>query len=252
MPTLWATPPPVPPSNNKPASAALLPRKRKEKANNDEDEDSLFIVRNGYVSHYMLGMAGEKFLSILGDFFSRRGDKTRWMPATEDEFLAYDVDEVHIESPEAEEFEEFLSKHGLEDDDKRLEMLLPIMYDHQYGVSTQRSLSNLMAHLTFKTQKDTIEQVKRLRQIFQKVKSVATILARVALARSIKSVAAVINRHRKKKEGEPKVCALGTGQVWPSTEEAIDTRMAHSNEKPAAKVPRVAFLFCAPSVSLGL
>ena len=123
----------------------------------DENEDALFIVRNGYVCHYMLGMAGENLLSLLGDFFTRRGDKTRWMPETEEEFLAYNMDEVHIESPEGEEFEEFLSKHGLKDDDERLEMLLPIMYDHQYGVSTQRSLSNLMARLKLKSQKDTIK-----------------------------------------------------------------------------------------------
>ena len=132
----------------------------------DENKNALFCVKEDYVCHYMLGMTEEGIRSLLADFFARRRGRIRWMPETEDEFLAYNADEVHIESPAGKALESFLSTHGLEDEDFRLEMLLPIMYDHQYGVSIEESLSNLTENIDFKIMEDS-DDTNRFRELMR-------------------------------------------------------------------------------------
>lgn len=69
---------------------------------------------------------------IIADFMSERDSRPRWYPDDEESFLDFCEESAHLETDEAHALDAFLEKHGIEDFEKRSDLLYEIIQKHQF------------------------------------------------------------------------------------------------------------------------
>jgi len=87
-------------------------------------------------------------------FLKERGDKPRWCPESEDEFLNWCEETTHFESEQAHALDDYLKSHGFVNFDKRTELLYEISGLHQVGESPAIILSSVSKRCKIKTKED--------------------------------------------------------------------------------------------------
>ena len=69
---------------------------------------------------------------IIADFMAERDSRPRWYPDDEESFIDFCEESAHLETDEAHALDAFLEKHGLEDFEKRSDLLYEIIQKHQF------------------------------------------------------------------------------------------------------------------------
>lgn len=69
---------------------------------------------------------------IIADFMAERDSRPRWYPDDEESFLDFCEESAHLETDEAHALDAFLEKHGIEDFEKRSDLLYEIIQKHQF------------------------------------------------------------------------------------------------------------------------
>jgi len=90
-------------------------------------------------------------------FLKERGNKPRWYPETEDEFMNWCEETTHFESEDARALEDFLKSHGFANFDRRTELLYEICGLHQVGESPATILSSVSERCKIKTNEDGLK-----------------------------------------------------------------------------------------------
>jgi len=90
-------------------------------------------------------------------FLKERGNKPRWYPETEDEFLMWCEETMHFESKQARALDEYLKRHGFSNFDKRMTLLYEISGLHQVGEDPAIILSSISKRCKIKTNDDGME-----------------------------------------------------------------------------------------------
>ena len=98
------------------------------------DEESEWFMHGDLVCHNEFYHGNESEVDeVIDEFLEERGDKPRWYPQTDDEFLGYSRESANLETPEAKALSKWLSKNGLRNLDKRTDALYEALYGIQYA-----------------------------------------------------------------------------------------------------------------------
>ena len=87
---------------------------------------------------------GSEVDEVIEEFFEDRGDKPRWYPQSEAEFLNFCDESANLETPEAKALDKWLSKNGLRNFDKRTEALYGALYGIQHGERPAKVIEGLL------------------------------------------------------------------------------------------------------------
>ena len=93
---------------------------------------------------------GSEIDEVIDEFLEERGDKPRWHPQSEDEFLCYCEESANLETPEARALGKWLSKNGLRNIDKRTDALYEALYGIQHGQRPAKVMEGLLNATTKK------------------------------------------------------------------------------------------------------
>lgn len=99
---------------------------------------------------------------IIADFVAERDSRPRWYPESEDKFIDFCEESVHLESDEAHALDVFLGKHGLKDLKKRTQFLYDIIQKHQFEERISSIISFVSEGCKFKNEADANDLISVL------------------------------------------------------------------------------------------
>ena len=115
------------------------------------DAESGWFLHGDLVCHNEFYHGNDtKVDEIIDEFLEERGDKPRWYPQSEDEFLGYCEESTNLETSAAKSLSKWLSKNGLRNLDKRIDALYEALYGIQHGKRLTKVIESLLNAATKK------------------------------------------------------------------------------------------------------